>query len=48
MDLYAMLNFADKFGIRAGYRKFDVEYTTDTDMGTFKLSGPYLGVSLRF
>jgi hypothetical protein len=48
MDLYAMLNFADSFGVRAGYRKFDVEYTTDTDMGTFKLSGPYVGVSLRF
>ena len=48
MDLYAMLNFADSFGIRAGYRKFDVEYVSDSDTGTFKLSGPYLGVSLRF
>jgi hypothetical protein len=48
MDLYAMLNFADQFGIRAGYRKFDVEYTLTNDTGTFKLSGPYLGVSVRF
>ena len=48
MDLYAMLNFVDSFGIRAGYRKFDVEYDLTSDTGTFKLSGPYLGVSLRF
>jgi hypothetical protein len=48
MDLYAMLNFVDSFGIRAGYRKFDVEYVRDADTGTFKLSGPYLGVSIRF
>jgi len=48
MDFYAMLNFVDALGVRAGYRKFDVEYVKDTDTGTFKLSGPYLGVSLRF
>jgi len=48
MDLYAMLNFVDAFGVRAGYRKFDVEYTKTDDTGAFKLSGPYLGVSLRF
>ncbi len=48
MDLYAMLNFADKFGVRAGYRKFDVDYTLTNDTGSFKLTGPYLGVSVRF
>jgi hypothetical protein len=48
MDIYAMLNFVDSFGIRAGYRKFDVEYVRENDTGTFKLSGPYLGVSIRF
>jgi len=48
MDLYAMLNFTDNFGVRAGLRKFDVEYTLTNDTGTFKLSGPYLGVSIRF
>jgi hypothetical protein len=48
MDLYAMLNFTDAFGIRAGLRKFDVEYTLTNDTGSFKLSGPYVGVSLRF
>jgi hypothetical protein len=48
LDLYAMLNFADQFGVRAGYRKFDVDYTMTNDTGTFKLSGPYLGISLRF
>jgi hypothetical protein len=48
MDLYAMLNFVDSLGIRAGYRKFDVDYIRADDTGTLKLSGPYLGVSLRF
>jgi hypothetical protein len=48
VDLYAMLNFADSFGLRAGYRKFDVEYIRTDDTGTLKLSGPYLGVSARF
>ena len=48
MDVYAMLNFVDSLGVRAGYRKFDVEYTKTDDTGAFKLSGPYLGVSLRF
>ena len=48
MDLYAMLNLVDSLGIRAGYRKFDVEYTLTNDTGTFKMNGPYLGVSIRF
>jgi hypothetical protein len=48
MDVYAMLNFVDSLGVRVGYRKFDVEYTKTDDTGTFKLTGPYLGVSLRF
>jgi len=48
MDIYAMLNLADKFGVRGGYRKFDVEYTLTDDTGAFNLSGWYLGASLRF
>jgi len=48
MDLYAMLNVVDSLGIRAGFRKFDVEYTLTNDTGTFKMNGPYLGVSIRF
>lgn len=48
LDIYAMLNFVDSLGVRVGYRKFDVEYTKTDDTGTFKLTGPYLGVSLRF
>lgn len=48
MDLYAMLNFVDSFSIRAGYRRFDVEYTLTNDTGAFTLNGPYLGVSVRF
>jgi hypothetical protein len=48
LDVYAMLNFAESFGLRAGYRKFDVEYVRAEDAGTLKLTGPYLGVTLRF
>jgi len=48
MDIYAMLNFANSFGVRAGYRKFDVEYTLTDDTGMFKLDGWYLGASIRF
>jgi hypothetical protein len=48
LDIYAMLNFVDSLGLRVGYRKFDVEYVKDNDTGTFKLTGPYLGISLRF
>ena len=48
MDIYAMLNFVDRFGVRAGIRKFNVEYTLTNDTGTFNVSGPYLGVSIRF
>ena len=48
LDVYAMLNFADSFGVRAGYRKFDVEYTLTNDTGAFKLDGWYLGASVRF
>ena len=48
MDLYAMFNVVDSLGIRAGYRKFDVEYDLTNDTGTFKLNGPYLGLSIRF
>jgi hypothetical protein len=47
-DVYAMLNFVDKFGIRAGYRKFDVGYTLTNDTGTLVLDGWYLGAALRF
>lgn len=48
MDLYAMLNFVDALGIRAGYRTFHLEYVQTNDTGTFTLSGPYLGLSIRF
>ena len=48
MDTYAMLNFTDSFGVKGGYRKFDVAYTTTNDTGTFKLDGWYVGAALRF
>ena len=48
VDMYAMLNFTDSFGVKGGYRKFDVEYTVTNDAGSFKLSGWYVGAALRF
>jgi len=48
MDFYAMLNFADAFSVRGGFRKFDVAYTLTNDTGTLKLDGWYLGAALRF
>ena len=48
VDLYAMLNFANQFSVKGGYRKFDVEYTLTNDTGTFKLDGWYFGAALRF
>ena len=48
VDMYAMLNFTDSFGVKGGYRKFDVAYTLTNDAGSFKLSGWYAGAALRF
>jgi hypothetical protein len=46
--MYAMLNFTDSFGVKGGYRKFDVEYTVTNDAGSLKQSGWYVGAALRF
>jgi hypothetical protein len=47
-DTYATLNLVNAFGVQAGYRSFDLEYTLTSDNGTFKLTGPYFGAVLRF
>ena len=47
-DLYGTVNFSDKFGAQAGYRSFDVFYKAETDEGTLKIKGPYLGGVVRF
>ena len=47
-DAYATLNFVNSFGVQAGYRSFDLEYTMTNDTGTFKLEGPYFGAVIRF
>jgi hypothetical protein len=47
-DTYATLNFVNSFGMQAGYRSFDLEYTMTNDTGTFKLEGPYFGAVIRF
>jgi hypothetical protein len=48
LDFYATLNFVNSFGVQAGYRSFDLEYTLTNDNGTFKLEGPYFGAVIRF
>jgi len=48
IDTYATINFANAFGVNFGYRSFDVSYTLTNDAGSFKLTGPYLGASIRF
>jgi hypothetical protein len=47
-DAYATLNIVNAFGVELGYRSFDVNYSLTNDSGHFKLTGPYLGASLRF
>jgi hypothetical protein len=47
-DTYATVNVVNAFGVQAGYRTFDLEYSLTNDSGTFKLEGPYFGAVLRF
>ncbi|MGE0394440.1 MAG: hypothetical protein AB7I25_09160 [Vicinamibacterales bacterium] len=35
-------------GVQAGYRSIDARYLVDTDRGTLKMKGPYIGAALRF
>jgi hypothetical protein len=48
MDAYVTLNVINAFGVEAGYRSFDVNYSLTNDTGHMKLTGPYVGAVLRF
>jgi hypothetical protein len=52
-DVYGTLNVTPNFGIRGGYRRFDLGYTVKdddvtTDLGSFVLKGLYFGAVARF
>ena len=47
-DVYGLVNLGTHLGIQAGYHSLDVRYLVDTDAGTLKMKGPYIGGSLRF
>ena len=47
-DLYGTVNFTNNIGAQIGYRSLDVGYIVDTDTGTFKLNGIYVGVVARY
>jgi len=48
LDIYGLVNFTENFGIRGGYRSFDVGYVIDKDTGSFVVNGIYLGVVARY
>ncbi len=47
-DLYGTVNFTNNIGAQIGYRSLDVGYLADTDTGTFKEKGLFLGVVTRY
>jgi hypothetical protein len=47
-DLYGTVNFTDKVGAQAGYRRLTVFYRIDDDEGDLKMKGLYFGGVLRF
>jgi hypothetical protein len=47
-DLYGTVNFTNHVGAQIGYRSLDVEYVSNTDLGTFKEKGIYFGVVGRY
>lgn len=47
-DLYGTVNFTNNVGAQVGYRSLDVGYLNDSDTGSFRLKGMYLGVVARY
>ena len=47
-DIYGMVNFTNNLGARVGYRSHDVSYRAESDSGSAKLSGLYVGGVARF
>jgi len=47
-DLYGTVNFNTNVGAQVGYRSLDVGYLNDSDTGTFRLNGMYVGIVARY
>ena len=47
-DIYATVNIGHHLGIQGGYRSIDMAFGLDSDSGSIKLKGPYVGGVLRF
>jgi hypothetical protein len=48
LDIYATANLGRNVGIQGGYRKLDVEYSADEDIGRLKMKGVCFGGLVRF
>jgi len=47
-DVYGTANIGRNAGVQFGYRSITVDYDSDTDAGSLKLKGPYIGGLARF
>jgi hypothetical protein len=47
-DLYGTINFNDFVGAQIGYRRLDVGYLIDSDLGDFNMKGIYFGGVVRY
>jgi len=47
-DVSATVNIFKSFGVLAGYRAVNADYTVDEDSGNLKLNGVYFGIVSRF
>jgi hypothetical protein len=48
VDFYGTMNFNRYLGAQLGYRSFDVGYSTDDELGDFRLKGFYFGAVARY
>ena len=47
-DLYGTVNFNDYVGAQVGFRRLDLGYVIDRDLGDFKMKGIYFGGVVRY
>ena len=48
LDLYGTLNFTNNVGVQVGFRRLDISYVVDLDVGDLALKGPYFAGVVRF
>lgn len=48
LDIYGTVNFTNNFGVQAGFRTLDANYTAELDTGDLKLNGLYFTGVARF